>query len=316
LKDMSTTSKAHRLLKPVIYKLFDNLMTYGKDYQWMEEVWVDAECHDAVGTVNLPNTTESGNFLYNPFWIDAAIHFAGFLLNGSLKYPEDIACLSVGFESWRISEELQPASTYTTYFSMQDTETPNTLSGSAYVYNNYHKLVQVTTGIKFLKLKKMVLSSVLRPGASSSIEAKRATVNFKGPSSVPKISKPSDTGSTTPETQLSDDSSDEKENPRGGTVSLASSVSESGGANFLDAFLAIIASESAYNVEDMEQGTAFADMGMDSITGITILAAVQRDTGVELPATFLLDKPTVGDVTAALLGDKHSEPVSEHVALA
>jgi len=314
LKDMSATGKAHRLLKPVIYKLFENLVTYGKDYQGMEEVLVDAECHDAVGTVKLPNTTGSGNFLYNPFWIDAAIHLAGFLLNGGLKYEEDIACLSTGFESWRTLKELQPDNTYTTYVSMQETETPNTLSGLAYVYDSDHKLVQATTGIKFMKLKKLVLNSVLRPGASSSIGVNKATVKSSGPAPIPKTSKPSDTGSTTLETQLSDDSSDEKGDPSDGTVTQASSVSESEGDNLLDAFLAIVASESGYNVEDMEQGTAFADMGMDSLMGITILATVQRDTGVELPATFLLDNPTVGDAKVALLGDKQSEPVSEPIA--
>lgn len=316
LKDMSTTGKAHMLFKPVIYKLFDNLVTYGKYYQGLEEVWIDAECRDAVGTVKLPNTTGSGNFLYNPFWIDAAIHLAGFLLNGGLKYPEDIACLSTGFESWRIMKELEPDSTYTTYVSMQETETPNTLSGSAYVYDSDHKLVQVTTGIKFMKLKKLILNSVLRPGAPSSMGVKpnKATVQPNGLASIPKISKPSDTGSATPETQLSDDSSDEKGNSSGGTVTQASSVNGGGGADLLDAFLLIVATESGYNVEDMEEGTTFADMGMDSLMGITIIATVERDTGVELPATFLLDNPSVGDAKAALVGDKYSEPVSEPMA--
>ena len=313
LKDMSATGKAHRLLKPVIYKLFDNLVTYSKDYQGMEEVWVDAECHDAVGTINLPNTTGLGNFLYNPFWIDAAIHLAGFLLNGGLKYSEDIVCLSTGFESWRILKELQPESTYTTYVSMQETEIPNTLSGSVYVYNSDYKLVQVTTGIKFLKLKKLALNSVLRPSASSPIGANKVTAQFNGPASIPKISKPSDTGSETSETQFTNDSSDEKGNSSNGTVTIASSVSERGGADLLDAFLAIVASESGCNAENMEQGTAFADMGMDSLMGIAILAAIQRDAGVELPATFLLDNPTIGDAKAALLGYKYSEPDSEPI---
>ena len=310
LKDMSSIGKAHRLLKPVIYKLFDNLVTYGKDYHGMEEVWIDAEGHDAVGIVNLTNTTGSGNFLYNPFWIDAVIHLAGFLLNSGLKYPEDIACLSTGFESWRILEELQPDGMYTTYVSMQE-ETSNTLSGSAYVYNHNHKLVQVTTGIKFMKLKKVILNSVLRPGMSSSIGVNKAMVKFEGIDSRSTRSRGPDTGNTTPETHSRDNSSDEKEPMSHGAVTPASSISESGEANLLDAFLAIVASESAFNIEDMGDSTAFADMGIDSLMSITILAVVRRDTGVDLPAIFFIDNSTVGDAKAALLGAKNPEKVSE-----
>ncbi|KAK2758595.1 Type I Iterative PKS [Arachnomyces sp. PD_36] len=312
LRDMSTTGKAHRLLKPVIYRLFDNLVTYSKDYQGLEEVWIDAKCHDAVGTVKLPKTSASGNFLYNPFWIDAATHLAGFLLNGGLKYEEDIACLSTGFGGWRTLHELQSDQTYTTYVNMQEADDSNTLFGSAYVFNSDHKLVQVTTGIKFMKLKKLVLNSLLRPGTYSTVEGNKVMVKPTVPAPTSKPPKPFDSGSTALEANLSDSSLDDKGNSPDGTVTQATSVSDGHGDNLLDTFLAIVASESGYNVEDMEQGTAFADMGMDSLMGITILATIHRDTGVELPATFLLDNPTVGDAKVALLGEE-SESIPEPI---
>ena len=163
LKDLSDIGKAHRRMKPLVYRLFDNLVAYSKDFQSLEEVWVDPDCRDAVDTVKLPRTTGAGNFLYTPFWIDCTIHLAGFLVNSSLKYPAEIACLSTGFESWRSLEELQADEVYTIYVSMQEKETSNMLSGAAYVYNSRQKLVQVTMGIKFLKMKKLVLNSILRP---------------------------------------------------------------------------------------------------------------------------------------------------------
>jgi iterative type I PKS product template protein len=149
LKEMSSTGKAHRLLKPVVYRLFDKLVTYGKNFQAMEEVWIDAQCQDAAATIKLCNTAGAGNFIYNPFWTDGAIHLAGFLVNGGLKYPEETVCLSTGFDSWRSLEELHADEVYTTYTTIQDTEAPNILSGSAYVYNSKQKLVQATTGIRF-----------------------------------------------------------------------------------------------------------------------------------------------------------------------
>ena len=307
LKDLSSTSKTHRLLKPVVYKLFDNLVSYGKNYQGMEEVWVDADCRDAVGTVKLPDVSGSGNFLYNPFWIDTAIHLAGFLANGGLKYPDDIACLSTGFDSWRLVKELQADEVYTTYVSMQESESPNVLSGSAFVYDGEQKLVQMTTGIKFQKMKKIVLSSILKPSTASSGTTKKAVVVPKDPPATQKAPAPAISGDSTPNSQSSDDLSD-REGQTNGAATPASSVSGGEGAGLLESLLSIVASESGCGIEEMEAGTAFADLGIDSLMSITILATIQRDTGVELPATFLLDNPTVGDATAALVGDEDSKP--------
>ena len=308
LKDMSSTGKAHRLLKPVVYKLFDNLLSYGKDYQGMEEVWIDGDCHDAFGTIKMPDTNGSGHFLYNPFWTDCAIHLAGFLVNGSLKYPENIACLSTGFDSWRLIEELKGDDVYTCYVSMRELETTGLLSGTAYVYNGENKLVQVTTGIRFQKIKKVVLNAVLNPRGGATTATAPSTkvkqVAMKSPDNlvVPIAPKPSVTGSTTPNTF--DGTSSDRGEDDSGTATPASSVDENEGSNLLDKFLSIVASESGYDAKDMDSGTAFADMGLDSLMAITIIATVQRDTGVELPATFLLDHLTVGDAKIYFVGEE------------
>jgi iterative type I PKS product template protein len=312
LKEMSGSGKAHKLLKPVIYKLFDNLVSYSKVYQGLEEVWIDLQCRDAVGTVKLPNTTGAGNFLHNPFWTDAAVHLAGFLLNGSLKYPEDIACLSTGFESWRTLEELQADEIYTTYVSMQDAETPNVLFGSAYVYNSQQKLVQATTGIKFQKMKKVVLNTVLRPNSAPiapAIRIEKAVAWPRDLISSNKALKPSASGVNTPATQLSDYFSNHDQS--GSTSTSPSSVSdnEHPSLDLYKTLLYIVASESGCGEEELQPNTSFADVGMDSLMAITILATFQRDTGVELPATFFLDHQTVDEAKEALPGK--AELVSE-----
>jgi len=301
LKDMSASGKAHRLLKPVIYKLFDNLVRYSKEYQGLEEVWVDAQCHDAVGTVKLPDSNGIGNFLHSPFWIDASIHLAGFLLNASLKYGDDIACLSTGFESWRLLEDLQADEMYTTYVNMQETETPNVLCGAAYVYNSQHKLVQVTTGIRFQKMKKVVLNSVLLPGTSTATatRSEKAVAWPKEPSSGETTTSFS-TGTSTPASQCVNVSPNLGAEDSAGAVTPASSVGNSRSENLLATLLYVVASESGCSVTDLDPETAFADLGMDSLMAITIIAVFNRDTGVELPATFFLDHPTVAQANDSL----------------
>ena len=297
LKDMSVIGKAHRLMKPLVYRLFDNLVAYSKDFQGLEEVWVDPDCRDAVGTVKLPSTTGAGNFLYNPFWIDCSIHLAGFLVNSSLKYPAEIACLSTGFESWRSLEELQSDEVYTTYVSMQEKETSNMLSGAAYVYNSRQKLIQVTTGIRFQKMKKLVLNSILRPAITHTDKA----VTWRNDvASVQKMTRPSTLSAPTPAMQSSGSSEDERGEQSTGTNTPASSVGDDRSVSLLDTLLSVVASESGCNISDMESDTTFADLGMDSLMAITIIATFQKDTGVELPATFFLEHKTVAEGKEAL----------------
>ena len=302
LKDMSIAGKSHRLMKAVIYKLFDNLVSYSESYQGLDEVWVDPECRDAVGTVKLPSITKSGNFLYNPFWIDSAIHLAGFLVNSSLKYPEDIACLSTGFDSWRLMDELQADEVYTTYVGMEELETPNMLSGAAYVYNSHQKLVQVTTGIRFQKMKKVVLETILRPAASNT---NKAITHHSDVPPAQKRLKNAISSASTPATQSSRSSDDGRGEQSTGTNTPASSIGDDKPVDLLETLLPVVATEIGCSVSDMEPDTAFADLGMDSLMAITIIATFQKDTGIELPATFFLDHMTVAEAKEAL---SHNSP--------
>ncbi|KAF2639737.1 ketoacyl-synt-domain-containing protein [Massarina eburnea CBS 473.64] len=310
LKEMSATGKAHRLLKPVIYKLFDSLVAYGKNYQAMEEVWVDSACRDAVGTIKLPNTSGSGTFQNNPFWTDAAVHLAGFLVNSGLKYPEDVVCLSTGFTSSRMIEELEQDEVYTTYVSMQDTETPNVLSGSAYVYNSAMKLVQVSTGIRFQKMKRIVLTSILggavtqKPTGLSLPPVEKTVAWQKDLIAVGDRVMTPRTGMSTPVTQMIDYNFSVA-GDRSDVSTPATSVADvpsSSDQDLLKKMLAIVVAESGCSEGDLESTTSFADIGMDSLMAITILAMFQKSTGVELPPTFFLDHQTVAEARDALPG--------------
>lgn len=309
LRDLATTGKAHRLLKRVVYKLFANLVAYGDNYQALEEVILDSECRDAIGTVKLPAATGSGQFLFNPYWMDSTVHLAGFLLNGSLKYPDDIACLSTGFDSWRIFEELSAEKSYTSYVSMQETGKNSMLVGDCYVFDG-SKLVLATMGIKFQKMKKVVLNSILLPGTLGSKHAGKVQIpQAKSLTPNQSVAKPSDsiesqerapTAAThSPAGRSSSPSSISESDLDKGTSTPGSSIGNTD-IDMVNELLSVVAAESGYKIEDMSDDTVFADMGVDSLMSITISATLKRDTGVELPGTFFIDNPTLGEAKAAL----------------
>ena len=304
LKEMSSKGMAHRLMKSVAYRLFDGLVAYGANYKAMEEVWIDSECRDAAATVQLPRVAaEAGKFLYNPFWSDGAVHLGGFLLNSGLKYPEDVGCLCTGLGSWHVLEELQVDETYTTYTAVQDSTTPNMLTGSAYIYDSHQKLVQVITGLRFHKMKKATMTAILGSRPS------HAPIKAASP---PEVIQPSQWSSSIEAidfgaTMTATPSQDGSEHGNIGKDSGYATPEQSIKPDTFATFLSIVASECGCSEAELDPSTVWSDVGLDSLMAITIIAIFRKRVGVELPVTFFLDHQTVATAKEALLGPSSAE---------
>ena len=306
LKDSAKSGNAHRLLKPMVYRLFENLVKYGEKYKALDEVLIDAEYQDAVGKVTLPSMEGAGNFQYSPYWIDSSVHLAGFLLNGSMKYPEDVGCLSTGFRSWRSLKELSPGKTYTSYVCMQETKGSSTITGDAYVFDS-EDLVLAAMGIKFQKMTRKVIRSVLLPAGQKhrsgpSADALHAKLNPGNFGAVP-IAKTPVKKESAPVTRPGSLTSSSRRSSYSGSSqegNTATPASDEMTPDIINKLLLAVAAESGCAIEDMEEETEFADIGLDSLMAITTIANFRDDVGIELPATFFIDNPTIGMARAAL----------------
>lgn len=313
LQDLANAGKAHRLLKPVVYRLFSNLVEYGKDYKALEEVILDSEFQDAVGLVKLPAMTGTEKFLHNPYWLDGISHLGGFLLNGSLKYPESMACLSTGFDSWRTLENLSSEKTYTSYVSMQETGQHGMLTGDCFVFDK-DNLVMAAMGIKFQKMPRVVLNSILGgSGSASKPTAKpqhgRAKTSQKLQGRMTVDSIPPKSKQATPKRSQSPSSSSDSDGDRNIDTPITPFTDTN--TETINTLLALIAAESGYDISEITDDTVFLDMGLDSLMSITITAALKKDIGMELPGTFFVDHPTVGEAKAAL--GFETEADDEHI---
>lgn len=302
LKENTRLGNAHRLLKPMVYKMFSNLVYYGDKYRAMDEVLFDAECQDAVASVTLSSIEGSSAFHVNPYWLDSTASVAGFLLNGTMKYAEDIICVSSSFKDWRPFKELSAGKRYTSYVCMQETDNGSAVCGDAYLFDG-EDLVLAVLGLKYQKMKRVVLRRLILPdGKRQSVgESSSIISSGKGPSEsrtvknyapVMEINKPPspnssstlDSGPTsTPMTELDESSSE-----------------------IVSKLLAVVAEESGCDLESMDENTNFADMGLDSLMAMTTIANLKNDTGFELPATFFVDNPTIGAAKAALMPNSDS----------
>ncbi|KAJ4361265.1 hypothetical protein N0V95_002034 [Ascochyta clinopodiicola] len=296
LQQTAKSGLGHRLFKPVVYSLFQNLVDYAPSYQGLEEVVLDGDFRDVVGTVKLPANSGKGSFMFKAHLLDAVVHLAGWFLNCGLKYPKDTAFLSIGIDKWHLFQPLLEEETYTSYVRMEETQGGSLLVGDVYVFSG-DTLVCVALGVQSKKMKKATLVSLFH--AADPTLQQRASVE-RSVTAAPAPAFSHKTGSQSPADTVSsgtDLSSSE-------LASSATSVSENdaAGSKAVETLLAVVAAETGTELAELTPDVAFADLGVDSLMVISVIAAIRNETGVEYPGSFFFDHPTVGEAVAALGG--------------
>ncbi len=279
------TGQQIRLPKSIVYHLLANVVKYEAAYQSMEEVYLDNSHKDAAASVRLTTNQNAGTFTHNPYWTDAIVHLAGFVLNGDVTKPDNIAYIATGFKELFILEALRQNTEYLIFSSIQAEDKRGVSSGHVYVFQE-QRLVAVCAGISFQRMTKDTLRIIM---GKSQIPAK-SDVN-KLPAD---IKEPGSTAGS----------------PVGLTSTAVTSVSNGSASQIVETVLATVASETGYSVEDMNPSVSFADIGVDSLLSIAIVSAIKRTTGVELPGSFFQNHPTVADVINEFTADEISGSVS------
>lgn len=290
LVESAKVGLTHRILRPMVYKLFSALVVYDKKYQGLTDVFMDSTLHEASANINFDKTTTSasttGTFTYSPYWIDSIVHLAGFVLNGHFTTPEDKVFISHGWKSLRIAVgKLDEGKSYNSYVRMQPVPgTRGVMAGDVYLFDG-EEVVAMCTGLKFQELKKTILHSLLA-GSSNSISSsgqKTTTVtttsqtrvpNHLPQEKVPRGAKPSKAVGPTAVTKIRTDSL-----PRG---SLFSKV------------LDIIAAEVKLDKDEFTDEAEFAELGIDSLLTISIMSLLQAQLALTLPTSIFTNYPTVG----------------------
>ena len=146
----------HRLLKEMIYRQFQTVVTYSEEYHNIDEIFMDCELNETTANIRFQPTAENGKFIYSPYWIDTVAQLAGFVLNASTKTLADTVFISHGWQSFRIAAPLSDKKTYRGYVRMQAIGTRGVMAGDVYILDG-EQIVVVCKGIKFQKMKRNIL---------------------------------------------------------------------------------------------------------------------------------------------------------------
>ncbi|KAI0024609.1 hypothetical protein F4780DRAFT_775556 [Xylariomycetidae sp. FL0641] len=267
----SAVGQAHKLLRPMVYKLFASFVDYIPKYQGMEEVYMDSGLLEAMANVKFASDQSDGNFTYSPYWIDSIAHLSGFVLNGADTTPADSVFISHGWGSMKIVGQLSASKRYQSYVRMQETQAPGVLSGDVYLFEGA-QVVAVCEDLKFQRIKRTILDHLLPPVRPSGLPAPKPATKTVVKRTVITESQPR---VIRKETEI--------------VVSKPTMSS-------FDAILSVIASEVGVEMVELSEDALFADLGVDSLLSISIVAKLGEILGREIPATLFNDYLSVQEL--------------------
>lgn len=288
----SGRGEAHRLLRPMVYKLFASFVDYTDKYQGLEEVHIDSGSLEATASVKFRATNggADGSFTYSPYWIDGLTHLSGFVLNGTEATPADSVFISHGWESLRIVGELSAERRYRSYVRMQPADKPRVLAGDVYFFDG-DEVVALCQGLKFQQVKRAVLNSLL-PAAGGSPAVRETAVRVTSKAAVVR------------------------QEPRSHSMkaSEAEVVAKAPIPDSLALIRDTIASEVGIDLVELTDDANFADLGIDSLLSITITDRLGEALGIQVPATLFQDCQNMKDIQAHF-AHVHQTDSADSVAL-
>ncbi|KAK3994996.1 putative polyketide synthase [Cladorrhinum sp. PSN332] len=266
----SAMGETHKILRPMVYKLFKSLVDYDARYQGLREVYMDSNLFEAAANVKFNTTEQDGIFTYSPYWIDSLAHLSGFVLNGADTTPEDAVYLSHGWGSMKIVGELSAEKQYQSYVRMQETATKGVMAGDVYFFED-EVVVAVCQDLKFQHIKRSILDNLLPPPSIRDDSQHSETLRSQKPreSKIPEARQ-------LPKIHV--ELADELPNVDYHRV------------------LRLVASEVGVDISELVDETEFADLGVDSLLSISITVKLGQLLNQPIPASLFTQCLTVRDL--------------------
>lgn len=266
----SAVGQTHKILRPLVYKLFSVLVDYDPKYQGMEEVYLDSSLLEATANVKFATEDSDGVFTCSPYWIDSIAHLSGFVLNGADTAPADSVYISHGWGSMKIVGKLSADARYQSYVRMQMTRTAGVLSGDVYFFEN-GEVIAVCEDLKFQRIKKTILDHVIPRTVPRKVQLPKPTTRALG-KHTPVAKR--DVQGVPPGTGM---------------------VWEFDPAIF-GTVLEAIASEVGVELDELSDDILFSDIGVDSLLSISIVARLGTILGEVVPTTLFSECIFVRDL--------------------
>lgn len=285
----------HRMQPEIIYALFANAVEFDPAFKGIQEGYLASDFQEAAAVVVLPNDPPGTRFTFSPYWGEALVHLAGFMVNGNPNRSPHTTFIVMGFESTQQTVAFEPGKQYIAYTRISRWE-KDTAYCDAFVFDpDSSRMVMQCISLRYQELPRATWRHILEgphagPGKSAPAKSAPAQRSHK----------------TTVEEIKNNDAAEEREQ-----ISL-DLEGEATAAGVFDHILNSISKSTGSDSSDITDDTVVADLGVDSIMAIEIVATVKAESDLDLPASFIFDYPTIGDLRRAfgreLTSQKAPEP--------
>ena len=285
----SIAGLGHRMQPDVIYALFANAVEFDPSFKGIQEGYLAGDFQEAAAKVVLKDNPAGSRFTFSPYWSEALAHLAGFMVNGNPNRNPRITFIVMGFESVEQTANFVPRKQYLTYTRISKWE-KDTAFCDAFIFDpESSRLVMQCIGLRYQELPRVVWRNILEGGHAGS--------NHSAPAHKPAVkeTKKIDTAASMSAEQHASQIQQE----------------EAPDANVFDMIISSIARSTGTDPSDFSDDSNIADFGVDSIMAIEVTATVRAESGVDLPASFVFEYPTVGDLRGAFGGQATSKESPE-----
>ncbi|KAF2966958.1 hypothetical protein GQX73_g6613 [Xylaria multiplex] len=273
LKAAEERGEASKVGRGLAYKLFAALVDYDRRYRGMESVILDSATCEATAKVVFQTSPEDGVFHTSPYWIDSVCHISGFIVNGTDAVDSrEFVYISHGWGSMRFAERLDATKTYQTYIRMQNVKGTKMMSGDAYVFDG-ERLIGICGDVRFQAIPRKVLNIVLPPQGAA---ASGATPARAAPVARPAAKAPT------------------KEKKQVTVKNLPAVNKKLSKRSVVVQVMDIVAKETGVSHDELADNIAFADLGVDSLMGLTISGRLREELELNVDSHAFNDHSTVG----------------------
>ncbi|KAF2844227.1 ketoacyl-synt-domain-containing protein [Plenodomus tracheiphilus IPT5] len=290
LRNGVASGKTARYNRAMVYRAIRPLARFHNDYRAIDEIVLNSDTLEASSTLSFGSVKRDGDFHTHPAIIDSLTQACGFTMNCNDNTDLDVEVfMNHGWGSLQLFEPIDFEKVYTTYSRMESG--PDKLWRGDAIILEGDRVVAHFGQIAIQGVPRRVLKVIL------SLESGR---------------KPQ---GGNPITQRSIADSSE---PRVGSArqdAVQEQVSHRTGPSPIDVGLQIIAEESGVAIDGFTDDAVFADMGVDSLLGLTISARFREQLDVELDFNGLFyEYPTVKDLKAYLHKSLHDSGYASPVS--
>ncbi|KAK4212648.1 hypothetical protein QBC37DRAFT_465256 [Rhypophila decipiens] len=302
----SKSGEGHRLQPEVLYALFAKNVEFGAPFKRIQEGYVSRDYAEAAALVVLEQDPVGSSFTFSPYWGEALAHLAGFMVNGNPE-PRDarMTHIVMGFSGVEQTVDFVAGKEYLTYTRISRWEA-NTAFCDAYVFEkDAGKLVMVCSDLRYQEIPRVVWKNILEGKVTphGGAPAKRAEEKVPTKQSKTTSAAPAAAPAAAPKKVEA-------------APAQAQPVQELVDTKVYDAIIDAIVKATGTDPSEFTPETVLSELGVDSIMAIEITSTVRDKTGVDLPATFAFEYPTVGDLRAEFVEGGDDEPAAPEPVVA